>query len=1338
MVARSLLCLCCATVAATALPPNLAPNARVTASTSASAPDGKYGTERLRDGRAETHWASAAKAALPQSIRFEWDEPVALDLVAVSIFASQAANLYASWKQAELLLDGQPCQTTEIAPGEEFLSFRLAEPRAVRLCELRITAVQAPKTYLGINEISIHLDPQRLIRPPRRLAKEVRRDSLRLEGRPERPCVYFTPTDVGRARRNAAETAWGQAEAAKILADAATWLERGDDEWLAFLPPPGACYAYGFTGCPICGSSLGTWAGARCSWDRPGKIVCAKGHVLPDAAHPDDGTGFKAPDGRFHYLIGSWHAWVTEQWTRNALPSLAHAYALTGDERYAERGAFFLDALASVYPESTSGSWDYPSRPPSGRFARPWYQVARNLVVYIEAYDLLYASPAFDRPSLRPRLETTFPSGPTAQARAVGTADATGFSRPGMSRRENVDRNLVLDGGWYCYSHTFAGKLHNGHADYMRGALAAGALLGIEPFVENAVEGAYSIYAMLGNNLDRDGRYYETALGYALHTRDLYLTFVEPLKNWRSAGRPAGVDLFADARMRRFYRLPELEIACAGHNPNFGDASPDASLAFPRNPPHSRTDYQYAERLFAHTAGDAKTEAARLVAFLANHDIEKARSGFPAKRWLLYHAEPVPAGADKGPFAKELSASRLFGQKGISVLRDGEEENAQAALLRFGPSLNHGDLDDLGLIYYAKGRQMLYEIGYGLGSTHAHVGWASQTVAHAIVTVDETSQKGGSGGSLRLFASLPGFQLVEADSPLSYANRNVTLYRRTVALLGAGEDQVLVDLFRVGGGAQHDYGFGVQTRDATVTNLDLGPEQDGSLAPEVAWGERIGRDGDIQGYPNKPYWNPPPGNGYGFFHHPRRTATGEPFVVDFALGGRNEARLRAHALPEPGTEAILAQAPGLYPHNPAATYLLLRRQAKAPLASTFAMVFAPVARGGGREGLDRTELEARLAQSSAETKQIPNLDVLLLKGTKPGDFMEFALDAPAAGEYQIVAGILRAPSYGTARLLLDGDPLGEPYAATHETIDGPRRVVFGTRRLTAGPHRLRFEMQAETPFFLGLSSLALLPAGTEAPAAEAEPPVAWARRVPVQSEDSTACGVHLRRREWDEVLLSADGDGPHRADTCFGPASWRGAVVLLRGRDGQILEASGIGAGALRVAGKAVGPAERTWEGTVESVDYDQHTVAIRADQAPPADLAGTAIFASPAYSRTTAYRVGRPQPDAGRFTLDLGEQSPVLGYGRVHQLASANELTTDVPHEYARSVVGGNDSRFFDGKTIRTRSGAATRIRRVQFGAPMRLSVESTDGFAEDDEFTYLDIVPGDRITIPLAWRTP
>ncbi|NUQ66601.1 MAG: hypothetical protein HUU20_29410, partial [Pirellulales bacterium] len=300
-------------------PANLALRATPSAQSAASAPEGKYGVECLIDGTNATHWASATGYTMPHSVRLQWDQPVTLDTVAVNIFAREGASLYAYWKEAEVELDGGLKRAFHFLPEESAAAVvRFDKPVETTSLSLRILDVYDKKTYLGISEIGAYLDPQRRIRPPAHLARPKPRESLKPDAA-ARSAVYVHADDLARARRNAETTAWGKAEKAVVLAQAAKWLEHDEEFWLRFLPEPGACYAYGFTGCPICGSSCGTWAGARCRWDRPRTVTCAKGHVLPDKDHADNGAGYVAPDGRIHYLIGGWNAWVTEQWTLDAL-----------------------------------------------------------------------------------------------------------------------------------------------------------------------------------------------------------------------------------------------------------------------------------------------------------------------------------------------------------------------------------------------------------------------------------------------------------------------------------------------------------------------------------------------------------------------------------------------------------------------------------------------------------------------------------------------------------------------------------------------------------------------------------------------------------------------------------------------------------------------------------------------------------------------------------------------------------------------------------------------------------------------------------------------------------
>src|ERR1035441_3635697 len=100
---------------------------------------------------------------------------------------------------------------------------------------------------------------------------------------PPHPSVYLTRADIGLAKTNISQFAWARATADSIQHQADAWLAKPDDWFLHNVPSAGACFAYGFTGCPICGASWGTWAGVKASFDQPGYVTCAKGHTLPDA-----------------------------------------------------------------------------------------------------------------------------------------------------------------------------------------------------------------------------------------------------------------------------------------------------------------------------------------------------------------------------------------------------------------------------------------------------------------------------------------------------------------------------------------------------------------------------------------------------------------------------------------------------------------------------------------------------------------------------------------------------------------------------------------------------------------------------------------------------------------------------------------------------------------------------------------------------------------------------------------------------------------------------------------------------------------------------------------------
>src|SRR5690606_30658674 len=122
-------------------------------------------------------------------------------------------------------------------------------------------------------------------------------------------------------------------------------------------------------------------------WDDPHRVAGADGTIYPSATHPDDGTGWTDPKtGEKYYFAAFANGKIATELFFRELPALVNTYLLTGDEKYAERALWLLDATATIYPRAYEGPIDYPgnepNRPDGGRLERPYYQAARSLIRY--------------------------------------------------------------------------------------------------------------------------------------------------------------------------------------------------------------------------------------------------------------------------------------------------------------------------------------------------------------------------------------------------------------------------------------------------------------------------------------------------------------------------------------------------------------------------------------------------------------------------------------------------------------------------------------------------------------------------------------------------------------------------------------------------------------------------------------------------------------------------------------------------------------------------------------------------------------------------------------------
>ncbi|MGI6544284.1 MAG: heparinase II/III domain-containing protein [Limnochordia bacterium] len=686
----------------------------------------------------------------------------------------------------------------------------------------------------------------------------------------EHPRILYTPEDVARARANVSSSSWGKSVSDSLVRSLQSFMLT-DEEIRELMPEQGAYYLYldHYMLCPD-GSRM-LWAGLS----NPGKCLC-NGKLLPDQDHPDDGTGWQDDKGDTYYFVARWNGGFVE-YISGVLDQLAQAYALTGEPKYAHKAAVILDALATIYPTATEGPLDYPGLRPGyegGRLERPYYQTARVLLRYATAVDLIWNS---------------------------GELEQQSQTNPALTVRENIVYNMLLNGADYCYREAnkrgYIDQLHNGTADYNKAILAVGSLLGIDIYIEWGVNGPTSLEIMLANNINRDGMYFETTTLYADVVRTLYAEIAELLYKLRSSKYPNGVNMYDNPRFAALYTSKETMFV-AGRNPMYGDSAPDeaSSIGKPYN--------EAAAKLLARLAMRVSDPEQREYYWQKVADAVDVPVFAVIDFWGVMNVSEVPQiQSTRADFSQP---SGVVGGSGFVIMRSGKD---RGVVMRYGPTLNHGQYDELSLLIYANGREMSFDPGYG--DAHYRTGFLHQTVAHLTTTVNQQRQLNAhsAGGSLEYFTAVPGMSIASACDVPAYQHLGVSYYCRTLAYADTSSSHsYLVDIFRIQGGSTRDYSFHSRGMQFQITGVDMGAQQPGSVAsPNYTWHNQIGEDLRVIPHRNEAYsWNAPPGNGYGFLGFP---STGRTDGMWSAAWSGDRAKLRLTMLPATGREVIVAQAP---------------------------------------------------------------------------------------------------------------------------------------------------------------------------------------------------------------------------------------------------------------------------------------------------------------------------------------------------------------------------------------------------------------------------------------------
>ena len=331
--------------------------------------------------------------------------------------------------------------------------------------------------------------------------------------------------------------------------------------------------------------------------------------------------------------------------------------------------------------------------------------------------------------------------------------------------------------------------------------------------------------------------------------------------------------------------------------------------------------------------------------------------------WWWYGPTRPPVAPDA------VFESHLLPGMGHCILGRGVGEDGRQVQLHWCYAhLGHWHADSLNLILFAKGREMICDLGY---SGARSMTWRTYpSVLHNTVVVDRQDQSSSDKGSFRegmwvekkpsnreggmceaehfgnLILYEPNHdkvQVVEAEGRAFYRDRGIKTYQRLLAtVMLSKKDFYVVDIFRVKGGEFHDWALhgDADAEQSAVSNLALQPRR-GTL---FEFDKTRGQEDD---------------RSYKDISEIRVCRTNEPWWVDFRYADDSEIGLRTIMSGNPGTEVVVGRAfsmrRALERDSEAEKYtmpIVLARRLGKDLSSTFAAVHEPYR---GRPAIDELQ-----------------------------------------------------------------------------------------------------------------------------------------------------------------------------------------------------------------------------------------------------------------------------------------------------------------------------------------------------------------------------------------------
>ena len=633
--------------------------------------------------------------------------------------------------------------------------------------------------------------------------------------------AYYDEAMMGRVAEKIERYEWARKQMARTMCSCEWVLEMADQDLWDFVPPPeqiraiNVCIAHD---CPTCGDEITRKAGHYpwiMSRERPFKVECPvcegvfpsnefepwnlgglNGAPERGPGYVDKGLGWLDADGRRYYFVAYYIFW--QHWVRDvlgAMTNLSKSYLLSGRPEYAHKCAVMLAKIASEYDR-----FDYENQAyhegisgVRGRISDYIWSNGNNSMIAL-AHDAIAPGLGEDHELL-------------------GFLQVKGIDDP----QELIERNMLH----VMVRDTMSGFVRGNMGTHQKSLCDLAIVLDnddpkrgptTEEMREWLMQGPGLVEDLLWNGFWREGLGGESSPSYSSGWCSSFYALAELLPR-------IGADLWSNPRLKKMADIG-LDMTVAGQFcPSIGDcgsalgSSPVACTAALQGRAFSRY-------------GDAR------------HAKALARMGSaPEDLWTDYYEEGAVAETVQDEGTELGLKTRNLGGYGLAVLESGEGDHRRAVTMYYGDaSGGHGHYDRLNIEMFAHGRPMLPEDGYPTPFTRPdfHEWRRADTVKHYCVMIDEQPQLNLHRGQLNCLAATPGVQVMDASAEAVYEG-NASLYRRTAALIDfSAESSYLLDIFRVRGGAQHDYCFhGPPFPEFSVSGGQLGPIQEkGTLAGE--------------------------------------------------------------------------------------------------------------------------------------------------------------------------------------------------------------------------------------------------------------------------------------------------------------------------------------------------------------------------------------------------------------------------------------------------------------------------------------------------------------------------